>query len=187
MLSKRKCLDLSLKGKNFDLIILPEPISIAEANAIIMSMILPGWNFQIWKFRSMKMHEEVDGNVKQATRDDDRITWIGRFIRKTSIDELPQLFNVLSGQMSMVGPRPHAIAHNSEFDKRIQVYMARHRIKPGITGLAQIHGFRGETDTLDKMKTRVEYDMQYINNWSIWLDLKIIFLTIPALIMHEAY
>lgn len=149
-----------------------------------------GWNrkeFHIWKFRSMKLHQDQDGEVKQATKEDDRITGIGRFIRKTSIDELPQLFNVLSGKMSMVGPRPHAIEHNTDYDKRIRAYMTRHRIKPGITGLAQINGYRGETDTLDKMKKRVEFDMQYINNWSFWLDLKILLKTIPALLRNEAY
>jgi len=150
-----------------------------------------GWNgksFYIWKFRSMKLHQpEEPGELKQATKDDDRITRIGRLIRKTSIDELPQLFNVLSGKMSMVGPRPHAIEHNTDYDKRIRAYMTRHRIKPGITGLAQIHGYRGETDTLDKMKKRVEYDMQYINNWSFWLDMEILVKTIPALLRDEAY
>jgi putative colanic acid biosynthesis UDP-glucose lipid carrier transferase len=149
-----------------------------------------GWNgkeFFISKFRSMKIHQEQSGKVKQATRDDDRITRVGRFIRKTSIDELPQLFNVLSGKMSMVGPRPHAIEHNSDYDQRIRAYMTRHRIKPGITGLAQVNGYRGETDTLDKMKKRVEFDMQYINNWSLWLDLKILLKTIPALLRDEVY
>ncbi len=149
-----------------------------------------GWNgkeFHIWKFRSMRIHQEQNGEVKQATKDDDRFTRIGRFIRRTSIDELPQLFNVLSGKMSMVGPRPHAIEHNTDYDQRIRAYMTRHRIKPGITGLAQVNGYRGETDTLDKMKKRVEYDMQYINNWSLWLDLKILLKTIPALLRDEAY
>ena len=149
-----------------------------------------GWNgkeFHIWKFRSMKLHQAQNGELKQATRDDDRITGIGRFIRKTSIDELPQLFNVLSGKMSMVGPRPHAIEHNSDYDKRIRAYMTRHRIKPGITGLAQVNGYRGETDTLDKMKKRVECDMQYINNWSFWLDLEILLKTIPSLLRDKAY
>jgi putative colanic acid biosynthesis UDP-glucose lipid carrier transferase len=149
-----------------------------------------GWNgkeFHIWKFRSMKVHQAQNGEVKQATKDDDRITPIGRFIRKTSIDELPQLFNVLSGKMSLVGPRPHAIEHNTDFDKRIRAYMTRHRIKPGITGLAQIKGYRGETETLEKMKKRVEYDMQYINNWSFWFDIEILIKTIPALLRDEAY
>ena len=149
-----------------------------------------GWNgreFYIWKFRSMKVHQPQSDDLKQATRDDDRITRIGGFIRKTSIDELPQLFNVLSGTMSMVGPRPHAIQHNTDYDKRINSYMTRHRIKPGITGLAQINGYRGETDTLDKMKKRVEYDMQYINNWSFWFDIEILLKTVPALLKNEAY
>ncbi len=149
-----------------------------------------GWNgreFHIWKFRSMKVHQPQPDDLKQATRDDDRVTGIGCFIRKTSIDELPQLFNVLSGTMSMVGPRPHAVQHNSDYDKRINSYMTRHRIKPGITGLAQINGYRGETDTLDKMKKRVEYDMQYINSWSFWLDIEILLKTIPALLKNEAY
>jgi len=179
-------------------LILLSPIMIATAilikldspGPIIFKQSRTGWNgkeFFIWKFRSMKVHQPSDGELKQATKDDDRITRIGRFIRKTSIDELPQLFNVLSGKMSLVGPRPHAIEHNTDYDKRIRSYMTRHRIKPGITGLAQIHGYRGETDTLDKMTKRVEYDMQYINNWSFWLDLKILVLTIPALLRDEAY
>ncbi len=149
-----------------------------------------GWDgqvFHIWKFRSMKLHQEASGEVSQATRDDDRITAIGHFIRKTSIDELPQLFNVLSGKMSLVGPRPHAIEHNRDYAKRIDAYLARHRIKPGITGLAQINGFRGETDTLEKMEKRVEYDMQYINNWSFWLDIRIMLMTLPALFRDDAY
>ena len=149
-----------------------------------------GWNgreFYIWKFRSMKIHQAQDGEVKQATRDDDRVTRLGHFIRKTSIDELPQLFNVLGGRMSMVGPRPHAIEHNTDYDQRIRAYMTRHRIKPGITGLAQINGYRGETDTLEKMKKRVEFDMQYINSWSFWLDLKILLKTIPSLLRDAAH
>jgi len=165
-------------------------IKLDSPGPVIFRQSRTGWNgreFHIWKFRSMRLHREAEGELKQATRDDDRITRIGRFIRKTSIDELPQLFNVLSGKMSLVGPRPHAIEHNTDYDKRISAYMTRHRIKPGITGLAQINGFRGETDTLDKMKKRVEYDMQYINNWSFWLDIEILLKTIPALLRDEAY
>ena len=126
------------------------------------------------------MHQEQKGHIKQATVNDDRFTKVGKFIRKTSIDELPQLFNVLSGRMSLVGPRPHAVEHNIQYSKRIKAYLARHRIKPGITGLAQISGFRGETETDEKMQKRVEFDMQYINNWSIWLDFEILikFLTL---------
>jgi putative colanic acid biosynthesis UDP-glucose lipid carrier transferase len=113
--------------------------------------------------------------VVQATKGDARITPIGAFIRKTSLDELPQFINVLQGSMSVVGPRPHAVAHNEEYRKLIPYYMLRHKVKPGITGWAQINGFRGETDTLDKMEGRVEYD--YIRRWSLWMDVKIVFLT----------
>ena len=165
-------------------------IKLESPGPIIFRQNRTGWDgevFPIWKFRSMKINQANDTEVKQATMDDSRFTQIGKFIRKTSIDELPQLFNVLSGKMSLVGPRPHAIEHNVEYSKRINAYLARHRIKPGITGLAQIHGFRGETDTLDKMEKRVEYDMQYINHWSFWLDIKILLKTIPALIRHEAH
>jgi putative colanic acid biosynthesis UDP-glucose lipid carrier transferase len=149
-----------------------------------------GWDgktFRIWKFRSMRLHTEENGAVKQATRDDPRITRIGRFIRRTSIDELPQLFNVLTGQMSMVGPRPHALQHNLEYSKRIEAYLARHRIKPGITGLAQIRGFRGETKELAQMEKRVKYDLEYINNWSLWLDLSILVRTPFSLKNENAY
>jgi putative colanic acid biosynthesis UDP-glucose lipid carrier transferase len=165
-------------------------IKLGSPGPVIFRQSRTGWNgkeFHIWKFRSMKLHQASNGEVKQATKDDDRLTRIGRFIRKTSIDELPQLFNVLAGTMSMVGPRPHAIEHNFDYDQRISDYMTRHRIKPGITGLAQVSGYRGETDTLDKMKKRVEYDMQYINNWSFWLDLQILLKTIPALLRDDAY
>ncbi|MCG8058844.1 MAG: undecaprenyl-phosphate glucose phosphotransferase, partial [Candidatus Thiodiazotropha endolucinida] len=149
-----------------------------------------GWDgkqFRIWKFRSMRLHTEKDGIVKQATRDDPRITRIGRFIRRTSIDELPQLFNVLAGQMSLVGPRPHALQHNLAYSKRIEAYLARHRIKPGITGLAQIRGFRGETKELKQMEKRVKYDLEYINNWSLWLDLSILLRTPFNLKNDNAY
>lgn len=149
-----------------------------------------GWdgkNFRIWKFRSMKLHTEENDEVKQATWEDPRITKIGRFIRRTSIDELPQLFNVLSGQMSLVGPRPHALQHNIEYSRQIEAYLARHRIKPGITGLAQIRGFRGETRELEQMEKRVKYDLEYINNWSLWLDLSILARTPFSLKSNNAY
>ena len=165
-------------------------IKLDSPGPVIFQQSRTGWNgreFYIWKFRSMKVHQPQSDDLKQATRDDDRITPIGRFIRRTSIDELPQLFNVLSGTMSMVGPRPHATQHNTDYDQRINAYMTRHRIKPGITGLAQIKGYRGETDTLDKMTKRVEYDMQYINSWSFWLDIEILLKTFPALLKNEAY
>ncbi len=106
------------------------------------------------------------------------VTPLGALLRRTSLDELPQFINVLQGTMSVVGPRPHAVAHNEEYRRLIQGYMLRHKVKPGITGLAQVNGWRGETDTLDKMQKRVECDLQYIQNWSLWLDLKIVWLTI---------
>ncbi|MFC3230904.1 undecaprenyl-phosphate glucose phosphotransferase [Marinibaculum pumilum] len=125
------------------------------------------------------------GGLAQATREDPRVTRIGRFLRRTSLDELPQIFNVLRGEMSMVGPRPHAIAHNEEFAKIIDQYMGRHRVKPGITGWAQINGLRGETDTPEKMERRVQADLYYIENWSIWLDMRILFRTLFVGFVNE--
>jgi len=142
---------------------------------------------EIWKFRSMKLHEETNGDETQATKSDNRVTWLGQILRKTSIDELPQLINVLQGRMSLVGPRPHAVAHNDIYSRKIDAYLVRHRMKPGITGLAQISGYRGETDTLQKMEKRVEYDLSYINNWSLMLDIKILLKTPLALLKNEAY
>ncbi|BFM08925.1 undecaprenyl-phosphate glucose phosphotransferase [Halioxenophilus aromaticivorans] len=139
---------------------------------------LDGKPFKMWKFRSMSVCEDSTDQIQQAQRNDSRITRVGGFLRKTSLDELPQFFNVLEGTMSIVGPRPHAVAHNELYREQIFGYMLRHKIKPGITGWAQINGARGETDTLDKMERRVEYDLQYIRHWSILWDLKIIFLTI---------
>lgn len=138
---------------------------------------MDGKPIKVWKFRSMSVMEN-DDNVVQATKNDLRITKVGKFLRSTSLDELPQFFNVFFGQMSVVGPRPHAVAHNEQYRSLIQGYMLRHKVKPGITGLAQINGWRGETDTLEKMEKRVEFDLLYIRGWSIWLDLKIIFLTV---------
>lgn len=138
---------------------------------------MDGRPIKVWKFRSMYVMEN-DENVIQVTKNDSRVTKVGKFLRRTSLDELPQFFNVLFGQMSVVGPRPHAISHNETYRSLIRGYMLRHKVKPGITGLAQINGWRGETDTLEKMEKRVEYDLLYIRIWSIWLDLKIIFLTI---------
>jgi putative colanic acid biosynthesis UDP-glucose lipid carrier transferase len=134
---------------------------------------LNGKTFQVLKFRSMNMHQE-NGKVAQATQGDPRITKFGQFLRRTSIDELPQFINVLIGDMSVVGPRPHAMQHNEMYEELLDMYMARHRVKPGITGWAQIHGLRGETDTLDKMKKRVQYDLHYIQNWSLLMDLRIL-------------
>ncbi len=137
---------------------------------------LRGNKIEVWKFRTMTVCEDGD-NVVPATRNDARVTRFGAFLRRTSLDELPQLFNVLQGRMSMVGPRPHAVAHNEQYRKLIGRYMLRHKVKPGITGWAQVNGWRGETDSLDKMQKRVEYDLAYIHNWSLWLDLKILCLT----------
>ncbi|HIH4730518.1 putative colanic acid biosynthesis UDP-glucose lipid carrier transferase [Raoultella planticola] len=137
---------------------------------------LNGKQIQVWKFRTMRVMEN-NAVVKQATRGDPRVTRFGAFLRRTSLDELPQFINVLQGRMSIVGPRPHAVAHNEEYRVLVDNYMIRHKVKPGITGLAQISGFRGETDTLDKMEKRIHYDLEYIQSWSLFLDLKIIFLT----------
>jgi len=120
--------------------------------------------------------------VKQATKGDPRITPFGAFIRKTSLDELPQFINVLQGRMSIVGPRPHAVAHNEMYRQLIKAYMVRHKVKPGITGWAQVNGHRGETDTLDKMQARVEYDLEYLRNWSLGLDLVIILRTVKSVL-----
>lgn len=137
---------------------------------------LDGKQIEVWKFRSMTVCEDGD-KVTQATKNDKRLTPIGGFLRKSSLDELPQIFNVLNGQMSLVGPRPHANAHNEFYRKQIEGYMLRHKVKPGMTGLAQVNGCRGETETLDKMEQRIHFDHKYIRDWSIWLDLKIIFKT----------
>jgi Undecaprenyl-phosphate glucose phosphotransferase len=136
-----------------------------------------GVEFNVFKFRSMTVMEK-GATVVQAQKNDPRITPLGRFLRKSSLDELPQFLNVLGGSMSIVGPRPHAIAHNELYRTKIVEYMRRHKVKPGITGWAQVNGFRGETDTLDKMVARVEHDLAYIRSWSLWLDIKIIFLTV---------
>jgi len=135
---------------------------------------LHGEEITVYKFRSMSVCED-GAVVTQATAKDPRITAIGRFIRRTSLDELPQLFNVLEGTMSLVGPRPHAVAHNEKYRRLINGYMIRHKVRPGITGLAQIKGLRGETETVDKMAERVRYDLEYLRNWSPWLDLRILF------------
>ncbi len=146
-----------------------------------------GWDGQlikVYKFRSMYALETPENNVVQACQNDARLTPFGRFLRHTSLDELPQFINVLKGEMSIVGPRPHAIDHNERYKERIDAYMQRHRVKPGITGWAQVQGWRGETDTLDKMRKRIEHDLYYIEHWSLWLDLKIIFLTAFRGMMH---
>jgi len=136
-----------------------------------------GKRISVWKFRSMHVCEDGE-EVPQARKDDPRVTRFGTLLRRTSLDELPQLVNVLLGTMSIVGPRPHAVAHNELYRKRIKGYMLRYKVRPGITGWAQINGWRGETDDLYKMEKRVEYDLWYIRNWSLWLDFKIVLLTL---------
>jgi putative colanic acid biosynthesis UDP-glucose lipid carrier transferase len=138
---------------------------------------LDGEEIVVYKFRSMRAQDNGDV-VRQATKDDPRTTPFGAFIRRTSLDELPQFINVLQGRMSIVGPRPHAVAHNEQYRQLIKAYMVRHKVKPGITGWAQVNGHRGETDTIEKMQARVEYDLEYLRNWSLGLDLQIIARTV---------
>jgi len=138
---------------------------------------LDGEEILVYKFRSMTVTED-GGVVTQAKKNDNRITPLGAFLRKTSLDELPQFINVLQGRMSIVGPRPHAVAHNELYRKLIKGYMVRHKVKPGITGWAQVNGYRGETDTLDKMQGRIDYDLDYLRNWSLRLDIHIILRTV---------
>ncbi|MGH8252154.1 MAG: undecaprenyl-phosphate glucose phosphotransferase [Steroidobacteraceae bacterium] len=136
---------------------------------------LDGREFTVFKFRTMTVCE--DGDVRQATRDDPRVTRVGRFLRRTSLDELPQLLNVLEGSMSFVGPRPHAVAHNEHYRKLVSGYMLRHKVRPGITGLAQVNGLRGETREVEKMSQRVRYDLEYLKSWSLGLDIRILIKT----------
>ncbi len=145
---------------------------------------LMGEEIRVWKFRSMRVCDDGP-DVQQATRDDDRITPLGRFMRKTSLDELPQLFNVIGGSMSLVGPRPHATAHNEQYRILIDGYMLRHKVKPGMTGLAQVHGWRGETETLEKMERRIEFDHRYIREWTLWMDMKILLQTVMVVFKQE--
>jgi putative colanic acid biosynthesis UDP-glucose lipid carrier transferase len=139
---------------------------------------IDGNEFEIYKFRSMKVHQEEPGKITQATRRDPRITAVGAFLRRTSLDELPQFINVLRGEMSVVGPRPHALEHDDIYKDLVKGYMHRYRIKPGITGWAQINGYRGETDRIEKMMGRVKLDLYYMQHWTFWLDIKIVVLTL---------
>lgn len=145
---------------------------------------LNGEEIMVYKFRSMTVTEDGE-NIEQAKQNDQRFTKIGGFLRRTSLDELPQFFNVLQGRMSIVGPRPHAVAHNELYRKLIKGYMLRHKAKPGITGWAQVNGWRGETETLEKMKARIEHDLYYLKHWSIWLDLWIILKTVWIVLRKE--
>ena len=145
---------------------------------------LYGEEIIVYKFRSMTVTENGD-KVVQARKGDQRITRVGAFLRRSSLDELPQFINVLQGRMSIVGPRPHAVAHNEQYRKLIKGYMLRHKVKPGITGWAQVNGFRGETETLDKMEARIQYDLDYLRSWSLWLDLYIIVKTVKVVLTRE--
>lgn len=174
-------------GSLIGLLILPICVAIALAirvssrGPVIFRQDRMGMNrqsFQVYKFRTMETHTEANGQVTQAAPGDPRVTRLGAFLRRTSLDELPQFYNVLKGDMSIVGPRPHALAHNEYYKDLVEFYMKRHKVKPGITGWAQVNGYRGATDTLDKMQSRVEHDLWYIRNWSLMLDLKIIAWTI---------
>ncbi|BBB95002.1 polysaccharide biosynthesis glycosyltransferase [Bradyrhizobium elkanii USDA 61] len=161
-------------------VILPLAIKLDSPGPVLFRQTRHGYNnetIRVLKFRSMTVTEEGD-NFKQVTRHDPRVTRLGRFMRHTNIDELPQLFNVLVGDMSLVGPRPHATSQNESFARLISSFSRRHNVKPGITGWAQVNGYRGETDTLEKMQRRVEHDLYYIDNWSFLLDLKIIVMTL---------
>lgn len=167
-------------------------IKLDSSGPVFFRQYRTGWNgkkFSIWKFRSMHAGQQVADtkDLKQAQKNDPRITKVGAFIRKTSLDELPQLFNVLTGEMSLVGPRPHAVQHDESYSRRITDYYVRHNIKPGITGLAQVRGFRGETTDMDLMTKRIESDIEYINNWSVWLDLAILARTTTAFTGKHAY
>ncbi len=158
------------------MLVLAAGVRLSSPGPVIFRQLRQGWDgrpFEVWKFRSMYLHD-TDRFPQQTARGDPRITPLGAFMRRTSLDELPQLFNVLQGRMSMVGPRPHALAHNAQYQDLIPNYLQRHRVKPGITGWAQVNGLRGETDTLEKMRKRVEFDLYYIQHWSLWLDLSII-------------
>lgn len=162
------------------MLVLAVGVKLSSPGPVIFKQKRHGWDgriIKIYKFRSMRVHKEFDV-VTQAQRNDERITPLGSFMRRSSLDELPQFFNVLQGRMSIVGPRPHALAHNEQYKEQVNQYMLRHKVKPGITGWAQINGYRGETDTLDKMQKRIEYDLFYIENWSLWLDIKIILMTV---------
>ncbi len=143
-----------------------------------------GRKIVVYKFRTMTVAEDGDV-VRQATKNDSRVTPFGAFLRRTSLDELPQFINVLQGRMSVVGPRPHAVAHNELYRKLIRGYMIRHKVRPGITGLAQVNGMRGETDTVDKMKARIEYDLAYLRGWSLLLDLQIILKTVVVVLKKQ--
>ncbi len=164
-------------------------VKLSSKGPILFRQRRVGWSgreFVIYKFRTMRLHAlDPEGRLEQARREDPRVTPLGRLLRRTSLDELPQIINVLQGRMSLVGPRPHAVEHHHLYIDQVPSYAVRHKVKPGITGYAQIAGFRGETDSPEKMLRRVEYDLMYIQKWSLWLDLKIIALTVFKGMAHK--
>lgn len=182
----KRCLDLVFSTLILGLIAVPMlaialSIKLTSKGPVIFRQLrygIGGESIHVWKFRTMTSMDAGDTEVKQACRADSRITKLGRFLRRTSLDELPQFFNVMAGTMSIVGPRPHAVTHNEFYRSAIHGYMLRHKVKPGITGLAQVKGYRGETDTLEKMEGRIKYDLEYIRSWSLWLDIKLIVMTV---------
>jgi putative colanic acid biosynthesis UDP-glucose lipid carrier transferase len=190
---KKRAVDIFLSSTA---LLLTWPVMLAAAVAVKLSSPGPvlfkqrryglhGEEILVYKFRSMTVCE--DGQVVvQARKNDQRFTMIGRILRLTSMDELPQLFNVLQGKMSFVGPRPHAVAHNEQYRKLISGYMIRHKVRPGMTGWAQVHGYRGETSTVEHMRLRVQYDLDYLRHWSLWLDVKILFKTWRIVIRRES-
>jgi Undecaprenyl-phosphate glucose phosphotransferase len=192
---KKRALDIVVAG---GALLLLAPLFLLTALAILAESGRPvifrqdrkgfgGRPFRIYKFRSMKVLENGP-EIRQATKGDERVTRLGRFMRRFNIDELPQIVNVLRGEMSVCGPRPHALAHDNFYDRLIETYAGRHRVKPGITGWAQVNGFRGETREISQMEGRVQHDMWYIDNWSLWLDLRIIFMTAGKILFdRQAY
>jgi putative colanic acid biosysnthesis UDP-glucose lipid carrier transferase len=190
----KRALDIAISSA---VILLVWPILLAAAIALKLDSNGPiifrqkrvGWQgeeFVILKLRTMTVLED-GATIKQARRNDPRVTRVGKFLRRSSIDELPQLFNVLKGDMALVGPRPHAVAHDDEFKFRVAGYSFRQHVKPGITGWAQVNGLRGETRSLREMAERIEFDLWYINNWSIGLDISILFRTCFAVLRDRAY
>jgi putative colanic acid biosynthesis UDP-glucose lipid carrier transferase len=179
------------------LIILGAPVFLAAGLAVKLSSPGPlifvqkrygmnGQEIKVYKFRSMYDNcDKKEGPYVQATKNDSRVTPVGAFLRRTSLDEIPQLFNVLQGHMSLVGPRPHPLAMDDAYRRSIAGYMTRNKVRPGITGLAQVRGYRGETDTIEKMKKRVEYDLKYIREWSLLYDVEILIRTAAVLLFQK--
>lgn len=185
---KKRCLDYALAIALLPLVLpiaalVALAIKLEDGGPVFFRQARYGFGnevFWIWKFRTMRVDQPASDKTVQATPGDERVTRVGRFLRRTSIDEMPQIFNVLAGQMSLVGPRPHAVDHNEEYSRLIRGYFARHRVKPGITGWAQVNGHRGATKVVQQMEARVKYDIYYTENWSLLFDLKILLMTIAV-------